>query len=57
MVASGTAQTARKRRSAGVDIYTVPFNNGMGGKATPVAGASDPAHAEYYTRTTRATTS
>jgi hypothetical protein len=31
-----------------VDIYTVPFNNGMGGTAKPVAGASDPAHAEYY---------
>ncbi len=31
-----------------VDIYSVPFNNGMGGSAKPVAGASDPAHAEYY---------
>ena len=31
-----------------VDIYTVPFNSGMGGAAKPVAGASDPAHAEYY---------
>jgi hypothetical protein len=31
-----------------VDIYTVPFNNGMGGTATPVPGASDPANAEYY---------
>jgi hypothetical protein len=28
-----------------VDVYTVPFS---GGSATPVAGASDPAHAEYY---------
>lgn len=31
-----------------VDIYTVPFSNGAGGAAKPVAGASDPAHAEYY---------
>ncbi|HEY5375198.1 MAG TPA: hypothetical protein VIK01_16075, partial [Polyangiaceae bacterium] len=31
-----------------VDIYAVPFNNGMGGAAKPVLGASDPAHAEYY---------
>jgi len=31
-----------------VDLYTVPFNAGMGGTATPVAGASDAAHAEYY---------
>jgi hypothetical protein len=30
------------------DIYTVPYNDGAGGKATPVAGASDPAYAEYY---------
>jgi hypothetical protein len=31
-----------------VDLYTVPFNAGMGGAAAPVAGASDAAHAEYY---------
>jgi hypothetical protein len=31
-----------------VDLYTVPFANGMGGTATPVAGASEPEHAEYY---------
>jgi hypothetical protein len=30
------------------DIYTVPFNNKMGGAATPVAGASDQGAAEYY---------
>jgi hypothetical protein len=28
-----------------VDLYTVPF---AGGAATPVAGASEPEHAEYY---------
>jgi hypothetical protein len=31
-----------------VDLYTVPFANGLGGTATPVAGASEAAHAEYY---------
>lgn len=31
-----------------VDLYTVPFANGMGGTATPVAGASEADHAEYY---------
>jgi hypothetical protein len=30
------------------DIYTVPFNNKLGGAATPVAGASDQGAAEYY---------
>jgi len=31
-----------------VDLYTVPFANGLGGAATPVAGAAEAAHAEYY---------
>ncbi|HTQ04590.1 MAG TPA: hypothetical protein VMI54_12070 [Polyangiaceae bacterium] len=31
-----------------VDLYTVPFNDGKGGTATPVMGASVPADAEYY---------
>jgi hypothetical protein len=31
-----------------VDIYTVPYNAGAGGAATPVAGASEPGVAEYY---------
>ena len=31
-----------------VDIYTVPFNNGQGGAATPLQGASTPGVAEYY---------
>jgi hypothetical protein len=30
------------------DIYTVPYNNGKGGAATPVQGAADPSFAEYY---------
>ncbi|MCE9576552.1 MAG: hypothetical protein K8W52_25610 [Deltaproteobacteria bacterium] len=30
------------------DIYTVPFNGGVGGTATPLPGASDPAYTEHY---------
>jgi hypothetical protein len=30
------------------DIYTVAYNGGQGGAATPVAGASDPNFNEYY---------
>ena len=31
-----------------MDIYTVPFTDGAGGAATPLAGASDPALREFY---------
>jgi hypothetical protein len=30
------------------DLYQVPYNNRVGGNATPVAGASDPNYEEYY---------
>jgi hypothetical protein len=30
------------------DLYTVPFNGGLGGTATPVAGAADSTTEEYY---------
>lgn len=30
------------------DLYVVPYNDRMGGMATPVAGASDPKFEEYY---------
>jgi hypothetical protein len=30
------------------DLYSVPFNDGKGGMATPLAGAADPAWEEYY---------
>jgi WD40 repeat protein len=30
------------------DIYTVPYNGGSGGAATPLPGASDPAYTEHY---------
>jgi hypothetical protein len=29
-------------------LYTVPYNNRMGGTATPVTGASDPTYVQYY---------
>jgi hypothetical protein len=32
----------------GGDLYRVPYNGRMGGAATPVAGASDPAWSEFY---------
>jgi hypothetical protein len=31
----------------GGDLYTVPYNDGRGGRATPIPGASDPAWNEY----------
>jgi hypothetical protein len=30
------------------DLYSVPYNDKVGGTATPIAGASDPAVSEYY---------
>ena len=30
------------------NIFTVPFNNGLGGTATPVPGAANPDREEYY---------
>jgi hypothetical protein len=35
-------------QTSGCDIYTVPYNNRMGGSAKPVPGASDSAYGEYY---------
>jgi hypothetical protein len=31
-----------------MDIYTVPYNDRMGGAATPLPGASDPGYREFY---------
>ncbi len=31
-----------------MDIYTVPYNDKLGGTATPLAGASDPNFVEFY---------
>jgi hypothetical protein len=33
---------------AGGHVYSVPYNNRMGGNATPVPGASDPAYSQCY---------
>jgi hypothetical protein len=30
------------------DVYVVPYNNGAGGQATPLAGAAKPDQSEYY---------
>jgi Tol biopolymer transport system component len=46
-----TSTNAEKsgRLDAGIaDLYMVPYNNRMGGNATPINGAADPAFAEYY---------
>lgn len=34
--------------SAACDLFQVPFNDGLGGNATPVAGASNPNRQEFY---------
>jgi len=47
LYASGTGTDAGGIISKG-DLYRVPYNAGMGGTATPIAGASDAAWNEYY---------
>lgn len=44
--AGGNADGALQ--TGATDLYRVPFNDGAGGPATPVMGASDPAFEEYY---------
>jgi hypothetical protein len=45
----GTQQASNAARAPGLtDIYTVPFNGGLGGVATPVPGASTTDFEEYY---------
>lgn len=43
----GGNQDGRLEKGA-TDLYMVPFGDGMGGMATPVAGAADPQFEEYY---------
>jgi hypothetical protein len=46
---NATAQPANAARASGLtNIYTVPFNRGLGGVATPLAGAATTAYEEYY---------
>jgi len=40
--------TAASDPGSTADVYTVPYANGAGGAAKPVAGASDPSKQEYY---------
>jgi hypothetical protein len=45
---TSTTQDGRLGDINDTDIYTVPFNSGMGGAATPLAGAATMGTAEYY---------
>ncbi len=45
---SNTAAKDGRLAQGNADIYTVPYNGGAGGQATPVTGASDSSMAEYY---------
>jgi hypothetical protein len=45
---SSNAGTDGRLGTGTADLYSVPFNAKLGGTATPVPGASDPAAAEYY---------
>ena len=46
---NATQANANGARTPGLtNIYTVPFNNGLGGTATPVNGAASPEFEEYY---------
>jgi hypothetical protein len=44
----GVTYTAASDPGSTADVYTVPYANGAGGAAKPVAGASDPSKQEYY---------
>jgi hypothetical protein len=46
--ASSDSMIAIYGAPAHVDLYTVPYENGNGGTATPLAGASTPDWNEYY---------
>jgi hypothetical protein len=45
---STNAEYTGRLDNGDADLYTVPYNNRMGGTATPVAGAADPGLEEYY---------
>jgi hypothetical protein len=46
---SATTQNSNPQRSPGLtNLYTVLFNNGVGGVASPVTGAATPDNEEYY---------
>ncbi len=45
---STTTETTGRLGKGDADLFTVPYNNRMGGMATAVKGASDPNWNEYY---------
>jgi hypothetical protein len=45
---STTAELTGRLDNGPADLYSVPYNNRMGGAATPIAGASDASFEEYY---------
>jgi len=47
-IGGGTAATNTQRAPGMTNLYTVPFNNGLGGAATPVAGAASTSAEEIY---------
>lgn len=48
MIGGGTASFNSQRQPGMTNLYTVPFNNGMGGTAMPVAGAASTTAEEIY---------
>jgi hypothetical protein len=49
VVYTSAASVYNGRQAQGLmDLYSVPYNNGTGGSAAPIAGASLPNVAEYY---------
>jgi hypothetical protein len=45
---STNAQTTGRLDNGDADLYAVPYNNRLGGSATPIPGAADPSFEEYY---------
>ena len=47
-IGGGQASTNSQRVPGMTNLYTVPFNNGLGGAATPVSGAASSTAEEIY---------
>ena len=45
---STNAETTGRLDNGDADLYAVPYNNRLGGAATPIPGAADPNFEEYY---------
>src|SRR5207302_9023205 len=48
VIGGGQASTNSQRAPGMTNLYTVPFNNGLGGAATPVLGAASTTAEEIY---------